>query len=307
MSQSTLITRILDLIAEIEKGNIYQWDNDKRIIQAETLISLLDSKGYQAIVTARLDALAEISYDNARAKSRYNGWSNYETWCVELWLSNDYTDYTYLMEKISELDELYAIQSLLKETVENMVPELDASMFSDLINAGLSSVDWYELARHWFDDTDEDRKERNGDTDEDSENTDDLLTLKGLISHYDLNIENQQVATNPKMDADEKWMLSAKHYCCVLSYTHDGKDHQMGTLFSQGSGVKGQPTVESVLECLLSDAGFADDTYEEFLHELGYKNTPANAKTHRIIVTQTKELQDFLGDLFPEFLDAERD
>lgn len=32
-------------------------------------------------------------------EKRYNGWANYETWCVHLWLSNDEPTYRYWREE----------------------------------------------------------------------------------------------------------------------------------------------------------------------------------------------------------------
>lgn len=38
----------------------------------------------------------------------------------------------------------------IKEWVEDMTPDLGASMFADLLGAALSEVNWYEIAENWY-------------------------------------------------------------------------------------------------------------------------------------------------------------
>jgi hypothetical protein len=92
---------------------------------------------------------------------RYNGWTNYETWNVSLWLDNDEGSYTYVRERADELkaeavaardenesvdDPTYELAEWLEEFVEETTPDLGASMFADLLGAALSEVDWREIA-----------------------------------------------------------------------------------------------------------------------------------------------------------------
>ena len=85
----------------------------------------------------------------------YNGWTNYETWCVNLWLTDD----PYLQEEIvgivnqNQSGHIYPTADSLKDFVSEMNPLLDdASMWSDLLTAALGSVDWFELAEHYLED-----------------------------------------------------------------------------------------------------------------------------------------------------------
>jgi hypothetical protein len=96
----------------------------------------------------------------------YNGWSNYETWCVNLWLSNEEGSYRHcrelaknaavaaedssqVAERIWTIEE--ATRFLLADALKELLDELNpianqASVFNDLITAALSEVDWHEIA-----------------------------------------------------------------------------------------------------------------------------------------------------------------
>ena len=96
----------------------------------------------------------------------YNGWKNYETWNVALWIDNDEGSYTYAREQLAEIrDETepeytwqnktdavrYAAAEWLKDWVtEEMVPDLGASLAADLLGAALSEVDWQEIVDNWL-------------------------------------------------------------------------------------------------------------------------------------------------------------
>lgn len=98
----------------------------------------------------------------------YNGWTNYETWAVALWLDNDEGSQDYWREaardawrgaptskqvlewKFSQPDAArIELAERLKEEVEEGVPLLDANLYADLLGAALSSVNWHEIARHY--------------------------------------------------------------------------------------------------------------------------------------------------------------
>ena len=81
---------------------------------------------------------------------KYNGWANYETWCVHLWLSNEEGTY-HEARRIVRGGLDYQAAGRLKEWVEEMRPEMEASMFSDLLGAALSEVDWLEVSEAFRD------------------------------------------------------------------------------------------------------------------------------------------------------------
>jgi len=89
----------------------------------------------------------------------YNGWSNYQTWDVALWLDNDtglYGDVFDLAELHTNNDDTipeqtHALAEAIQVYVENLNPHgSDASMFSDLLGYALGAVDWTEIAGHYI-------------------------------------------------------------------------------------------------------------------------------------------------------------
>ena len=84
----------------------------------------------------------------------YNGWENYETWCVNLWLRNDeFTDL--LCSKIvenakSEVPEgaIYVAAARIRDYVESGVPDnMLTGMYGDLLLNALRSVEWVDIAK----------------------------------------------------------------------------------------------------------------------------------------------------------------
>lgn len=92
-------------------------------------------------------------YVNDPDKDKYNGWHNYETWVVNLWIGDNSDD---LVEELitapdGSPSDIYELSKRLRDYVEDMSPLADdASMFSDLLGGALSDCNWYEIAEHWM-------------------------------------------------------------------------------------------------------------------------------------------------------------
>lgn len=95
---------------------------------------------------------------------KYNGWNNYETWCVALWIGNDEYSYNlcekeYTQEAIERsADKSSAVDTLaemLKTYIDNNNPltlSNSCSVYSDLLTTALSEVDYEEIATNYVDD-----------------------------------------------------------------------------------------------------------------------------------------------------------
>jgi len=92
---------------------------------------------------------------------KYNGWTNYETWNVKLWMDNDEGSYNYYREVARNALHMavakswqteaeaatYDLSEVIKSDFEEGNPLADAcNTYSDLLGAALSSVNWYEIA-----------------------------------------------------------------------------------------------------------------------------------------------------------------
>jgi len=97
---------------------------------------------------------------------RYNGWTNYETWNVALWMDNEEGSYKSVRRLTADMLEhhgndreaaKHAIAEQLKgeyeEAMQSMLDEARASssMWADLLGAALSEVDWREIAANLID------------------------------------------------------------------------------------------------------------------------------------------------------------
>lgn len=77
---------------------------------------------------------------------KYNGWSNHETWLVNLWLTNDESSYNTLLEAI-ELPVSTAGAEWLEEEVRWALSEQTGSacLWGDLLNLSIDRVNWVEV------------------------------------------------------------------------------------------------------------------------------------------------------------------
>ena len=101
---------------------------------------------------------------------KYNGWTNYETWNVKLWIDNDEGSYNYYQEvarnalhMATATDYLTESESAAIDLAEVIKSDFsegnplaeDASPYSDLLGAALSSVNWDEIAKSIISDFDD--------------------------------------------------------------------------------------------------------------------------------------------------------
>lgn len=104
---------------------------------------------------------------------KYNGWSNYETWCCNLWLTNDAGDDEMLREWAQEcynnaeadqyftrleratLDLSDKIKDYIEESQDEFMSHQQTGMFTDLLNSAVSAIDYHEIAEGFMEDVDQ--------------------------------------------------------------------------------------------------------------------------------------------------------
>jgi hypothetical protein len=99
----------------------------------------------------------------------YNGYANYATWCVALWVDNEEGSQAGALEMAREAFEVAedpgtwgypdqgqerAAVRILEERLKHRLSDVGRpklrGMYSDLLGWALESVDWQELAEHWL-------------------------------------------------------------------------------------------------------------------------------------------------------------
>ena len=83
----------------------------------------------------------------------YNGWKNYPTWNVNLWLSNDqslYNETRYRVGAMMDEGRAAVADAIKGFVVDDLAPDLGASFTADLLGYALDQVDWFEITDSWI-------------------------------------------------------------------------------------------------------------------------------------------------------------
>ena len=78
--------------------------------------------------------------------TKYNGWTNYETWNVALWLSEE--DWQGQNERTIRKLDTYDLGKHLQEYIEEFVPDIKGC-YADMLNASIRAVNWHEIATNY--------------------------------------------------------------------------------------------------------------------------------------------------------------
>jgi hypothetical protein len=126
------------------------------------------------------------------------------------------------------------------------------------------------------------------------------LTMKSEYADINPNMPDSNNMNHSKVTIKRKFKLNGNHLDTRYGFK------QMTLYFSQGYGIQGEPTLESVLNCLISDST-CGETFEEFCDNLGYDNDSRKAeKTFNTILKQTSKLKKLLGNNFNNLASCEQ-
>jgi len=96
----------------------------------------------------------------------YNGWTNYETWNLALWMDNDEGSYAYAREQAREAiknaresgpddtpkenrrEAEFLLEVYLRSEWYEAMPDLGVSVWADLLGSALENVNFREIAEH---------------------------------------------------------------------------------------------------------------------------------------------------------------
>ena len=98
-------------------------------------------------------------------RETYNGWTNYETWCVNLWMDNEQGSQEFFRETarqihaetdayntgltVNDMAKIRFADWLKQYYSEENLPELPG-VYGDLLRGALDAVNWDEIARHYI-------------------------------------------------------------------------------------------------------------------------------------------------------------
>ena len=112
--------------------------------------------------------------DTMTNEKNFNGWTNYETWAVKLWIDNEQSTQAYWLEEaravVEACDDKHPNQFMNKaDNAQSMLAErlkdehddqsehpvfkaAEGTIYADLLNAALSEVNWHEIAKSLLED-----------------------------------------------------------------------------------------------------------------------------------------------------------
>ena len=84
--------------------------------------------------------------EQVEQRPTYNGYTNYETWVTALWLDNepDTNEMLYDMANKANASK-WDLGDRLRAIVEEMMPDLGASLASDILHHAFYRVNWPEI------------------------------------------------------------------------------------------------------------------------------------------------------------------
>ena len=97
--------------------------------------------------------------------NKYNGWTNYETWNFNLWITNEEEDYSHALEMAFDSLDEYELSKRLEEWAVEMADDCistEIGFIVDMIYSSIKEVNFYEVATHLWEERQEAIREHDG-------------------------------------------------------------------------------------------------------------------------------------------------
>ena len=108
--------------------------------------------------------------------TKYNGWTNYETWLCNLWFDNfEFSDMLDMFDGCEDKgDILNTIEDYIKNYVEEFVESYQSpneyrashGFIQDMLNSAIQEIDFRDIAEHYVDDVADELESNNTDENE---------------------------------------------------------------------------------------------------------------------------------------------
>lgn len=93
--------------------------------------------------------MTNVALESQTVATEYNGWSNHETWLINLWLTNEESYYHEMQRILSTHTSVQDQADALLEFMQNEHEELEVTgVWSDVIGNTLWRVNWHEIAEN---------------------------------------------------------------------------------------------------------------------------------------------------------------
>ena len=97
--------------------------------------------------------------------NKYNGWTNYETWNFNLWITNEESDYNHALELAEDSENEYELSKRLADWACEMADDCigtEIGFIVDMIYSSVKEVNFYEVATHLWEERQESIREHDG-------------------------------------------------------------------------------------------------------------------------------------------------
>ena len=83
--------------------------------------------------------------------NKYNGWTNWYTWNFKLWIDNEESSHSAVME-LAQGKDAYELSFELKQWTDDMLKavKLEAGFLADVCNSAIKEINFFEIAETYI-------------------------------------------------------------------------------------------------------------------------------------------------------------